>query len=185
MTERTRAAFYAAVHSARPERRRNLGQWLEWWRGRGELLAFLNNEDAVGPPVRASTRGYVPSAAVASPDVVGATAWSNIPGEYREGHREQMARMAALIRRFQQRGTEVVLVRVPTPAGVRRSEDTETTFNADIAALGNELGVRYVDGEALVGADFSADYRNFADSEHLNSTGALRFSRALSAALRR
>jgi hypothetical protein len=185
MADRSRAVFYAALHSARPDRRRNLGQWLEWWRGNGELLAFLNNEDAVGPPLPESTRGYVASDRVAPPEAVREGTWSNIPGEYREAHRELMARIAALVRRFQQRGTTVIFVRVPTAAGVRRSEDSETTFASDIATLSGQLGVRYIDGSRLVSADFAGDHRNFTDSEHLNSTGAQQFSRALSEALRR
>jgi hypothetical protein len=185
VADRTRAVFYGVLHSARPERRRNLGQWLEWWRGNGELLAFLNNEDAVGPPLREPTRGYVASDRIARADAVREGGWSNIPGEYREAHRELMARMAALVRRFQRRGTTVIFVRIPTAAGVRRSEDGETTFAADIATLSSQLGVRYVDGNTLVSADFAADHRNFTDSEHLNSNGARQFSRALSETLRR
>ncbi len=179
----SRIALRALLHSSTPERHRNLGQWAELCRDHGAALAFLNNEDATGRLESVSARGFVESTKIAAPDEIWKGEWSNIPGEYVSGRPELFPRMAALIRHFQERGTTVALVRIPTSAGVRRAEDAETSFDADIRALSRECGVAYVDGFALMGAAFARDRRNFKDAEHMNSFGALRFSRALGSAL--
>lgn len=179
LADYTREAFYSVLHSARPARRRNLGQWLELSRDGGEVLAFLNNEDATGPPIRTYARGYVLLKVIAPPDVITAGQWSTLPGEYASGHRVLLARMAALIRRFRERGTDVTLVRLPTALGVRRSEDAQTSFDADVRTL----DAHYIDGFALMGEAFATDHRNFADAEHLNGRGALQFSAALARAM--
>lgn len=179
----SRAIVRACIHGSSGERRRNLGQWLELVRDRGNVLAFLNNEDATGPIIGAPTRGYSASDRVASAEQIVQGEWGNIPDEYRSGRATLFPRMAALIQRYRQRGTTVILVRVPSTIGVRRAEDADTSVDADLRALSRACGVSYIDGFALMGSEFAADRRNFSDGEHMNANGALRFSRALAAAL--
>jgi len=172
--------FYALLHSAHPDRRRGLGKWLQFRHDRGELLAFLNNENATGKPDAHQWYGYAPVSRVIDPEMfANGGEWGNIPGEYAGGREELSARLIDLVRRFRARGTDVVLVRIPTTAATRRSEDADTTFAADIVRIASESGAPYVDGQTLLGASFLATRANFADSEHLNDGGAEQFSRAL------
>ena len=180
-----RAVTYSLLHSATPERRRSLGQWLELWRDHGTLLAFLNNEDATGAAGGTSTHGYVRLVNIAMPDQIGQGEWSNIPAEYESGRPDLFPRLAAVLRRFRARGADVTLLRIPTTLGVRRSEDDDTRFDADIRAFSRRFEVPYIDGLTLVGPAFVSDRRNFSDAEHVNDTGALRFSRMLVTALGR
>lgn len=62
----TRTAVYSVVHSATLQRRRNLGQWLQLRRDGGEVLAFLNNEDATAKPDTRQTHGFYPMRKVIS-----------------------------------------------------------------------------------------------------------------------
>jgi len=67
---------------------------------------------------------------------------------------------------------------------VRRAEDAETSFAGDMRELARSSGADYVDGAELLGAPFLATRANFADAEHMNETGAARFSAALAERLR-
>jgi hypothetical protein len=178
-----RAATYSLIHAATPERRRNLGQWLELLRDRGFVLAFLNNEDATGALGGTSTHGYAPLVRIAAPDQIGQGEWGNIPAEYVSGRPTLFPRLAAVLLRFRARGADVTLVRIPTSIGVRRSEDVDTHFDEDIQVFSRQFAIRYIDGLTLVGPAFASDRRNFSDTEHVNATGALRFSRVLAIAL--
>ena len=178
-----RDVTYSVIHAATPERRRNLGQWLEFLRDRGSVLAFLNNEDATGALGGTSTHGYAPLVRIAAPDQIGQREWGNIPAEYASGRPTLFPRLAAVLLRFRARGADVTLVRIPTALGVRRSEDADTHFDADIQAFSRQLEIPYIDGLTLVGPAFVSDRNNFSDAEHVNVTGALRFSRKLATAL--
>src|SRR5581483_3230090 len=105
------------IHASSPERRRNLGQWVELLRDRGNVLAFLNNEDATGPIADVPRGGYSRSDRIASAEQILQGEWGNIPDEYRGGRTALFPHMAALIERFRQQGTTVILVRVPSTIG--------------------------------------------------------------------
>jgi hypothetical protein len=177
----SRVAFRAMLHGSSPQRHRNLGQWLELRRDRGSVLAFLNNEDATGDLNWIRLGGYRPATKIAAQDEI--IQWADIPHEYASERSELFPRLAAAVRRFQERGATVTLVRIPTSVGMRRAEDGQTSFDADMRILSRTCGVSYIDGSTLMGTAFAFDRRNFSDAEHLNSTGALRFSRALADAL--
>ena len=175
----TRRATYALLHSAAPDRRRNLGQWLDLRRNGGEVLAFLNNEEATAPPDRHDTHGYYLVTRVATPDRFTVVQWPRIPGEYASHREELAARFVAVVRRFRARGCDVVLVRTPISPTSRRFEDAQTSFTRDAVALAQASGAPYVDGQTFMGDAFVHDLRNFSDSEHLNEAGAIRFTRAV------
>lgn len=179
----TRAMFLSVLHASSPARRRNLGEWFELIRDRGNILAFLNNEDATGPLTISGLRGYRFSNAVAPPEVFASPRRTDIFAEYQDERPQHFDRMQRNVEFFKAASVEVVLVRMPTGIAVRRSEDAITTFDADMRALARACGVRYIDGSAIVEKSFPFVRRNFSDAEHLNATGAATFSRALAAAL--
>lgn len=179
----TRVLFRSLLHASSRERRRNIGQWLELIRDRGKLLAFLNNEDATGPLTTATLRGYRLSNDIASPEVFAFARRPDVFAEYQQERPQHFRRMQRDVEFFKAARAEVVLVRVPTGIAVRRSEDSITTFDADMRALARACGVRYIDGSMIVDKRFPFDRRNFADAEHLNAAGAEAFSRTLAAAL--
>jgi hypothetical protein len=181
----SRTAVRAVLHSSSPERRRNLGQWLELFRDHGSVLAFLNNQDATGAINGMARHGYRPAMNIATPEQIFQPRPAMIADDYRSASGTLFPRFAAALRSFQQRGTTVTLVRLPTGIGTRRAEDAETTFDGDMRELSRACGVSYIDSSALMGAAFSTDRRDFSDSEHLNSAGALQFSRALAQVLMR
>jgi hypothetical protein len=179
-----RTVTYSLLHSAAPDRRRNMGQWLKLRHDGGSVLGFLNNEAATAPPVERDTHGFLLSQTVADAERFTLIEWHTIPGDYARRHREPVAQFVAAVRRLTAKGTEVVLVRMPTSVTIRRYEDAETTFARDAPELARLCGVEYIDGATLVDEAFRSDRRNFSDTEHLNARGALLFSRALSSVLR-
>ena len=150
----SRVALRACIHGSSPERKRNLGQWLELIRDRGSVLAFLNNEDATAPVRGGPADGYAAADRVASRKDFFQGEWGNIPGEYLGGHDALFARMAALIEHDRREGTNVILVRVPSSITVRRAEDRETSIDADLMRLSRTCGVSYIDGSSLMGRAF-------------------------------
>lgn len=184
-TDVTRAAAYSLLHSATAARHRNLGQWYELHREGGDVLAFLNNEDATGPVGRRVSDGYTQSARTASAEEMQLTQRERLSEEMLAHEGEAAARLEAVVRRFRARGSRVVIVRIPTAIGIRRSEDSSSAFDARARRISSACGVPYIDGLALVGGEaFASDARNFDDAEHLNSRGAIAFSSALVGRLR-
>jgi hypothetical protein len=179
-----RTATYGLLHGATPERRRDLGQWLQLRRDHGSLLAFLNNEAATGKLDLRQTSGYAPISHIADSVEFAQPEWSTIPEEYLSGREEIAARLIGNVRHFRARGSAVVLVRIPTAARVRQSEDADTSFASDVLTISHASGAPYIDGAALMGTAFVNDRTNFTDAEHMNETGAGRFSRALAERLR-
>jgi hypothetical protein len=178
-----RAATYALLHGATPNRRRNLGQWLDLLRLRGDLLKFVNNADAVAEQEDVWVRGFSGVPRIATPSQFRELQPANITSEYRDDHAPLFAQLQAAVARQRARGTAVVFVRLPLAPEPRALEDA-TGFDADIRALAARCGVRYIDGRTLVSDAFIHDRRNFVDGGHLNVSGATQFSRALAAALR-
>ncbi|MEA2568234.1 MAG: hypothetical protein QOI24_235 [Acidobacteriota bacterium] len=180
-----RIATYSLLHGATDERHRNLGEWLELVRDGGNVLAFLNNEDATGPVGSArTTDGYTPSAQIASVADMEEPQLGNVAAEMIAHEAETSARLIAVVKRFRARGTRVVIVRIPTAIGIRRTEDASSGFDARVRRISAASGVPYIDGLALVGGEaFARDGRNFSDAEHMNSRGAIAFSNALVRAL--
>ncbi len=185
-TRWTRSAVFALLHSATPERHRNLGKWLQLRSDGGEVLAFLNNEDATEKPDVRQTHGFYPMTRVIEE-------WGYLHGgqrdtvlaDYREQHEEAAVLFIDLVRRFRAHGVDVVLVRLPTTPAMRHSEEGGTSFASDIAAVARACGALYVDGAAIAPPALVATRTNFADNEHMNETGAMQFSRALAERLRR
>jgi len=178
-----RIATYALLHGASEERHRNLGQWLELWRDRGNVLAFLNNEDATGPVTTGTTDGYTASNRIASPDEMLEPQLRNLADEMIAHESETAPRLIAAIKRFRARGTRVVVVRIPTAIGIRRTEDADGMVER-VRRIAQASGAQLIDGLAIVGGDaFASDRRNFSDADHMNSTGAALFSKALVRAL--
>jgi hypothetical protein len=180
-----RIATYTLLHGATDERHRNLGEWLELIRDRGNVLAFLNNEGATGPVgIAATTDGYSPSSRIASLADMEEPQLGNVAAEMIAHEAETSARLVAVVKRFRARGTRVVIVRIPTAIGIRRTEDTSSGFDARVRRISAGSGAPYIDGLALVGGEaFARDRRNFGDAEHMNSRGAIAFSNALVRAL--
>jgi hypothetical protein len=176
----TREATYAVLHSATPERRRNLGQWLQLRREGGETLAFLNNEDATAKPDARQTHGFYPMAKViAEEGFLHGGQRESVLADYANQRAGVAPLFIAAVRRFRARGVDVVLLHMPTTPAMRAAEASGTTFDRDIVAIAEVCGVPYVEGNALVGETFTNDRFNFADNEHMNETGALKFSRVL------
>lgn len=176
----TREAMYEALHSATPARRRNLGQWLQLRRDGGEVLAFVNNEDATAKPDTRQTHGFYPMAKViAEEGFLHGGQRESVLADYASQRPEVAPLFIAAVRRLRARGVDVVLLHMPTTPAMRAAEASGTTFDRDIAAISSACGAPYVDGDALVGEAFTSDRFNFADNEHMSETGALRFSRVL------
>jgi hypothetical protein len=177
-----RAMTWAILPGAAPDRHRNLGQWLELYRDHGDVLKFLNNDEAIRVSSNISIAGYSAPTSMASAAVFalprgGVHAYMRDRGAILAAFRDEITRARA-------EGTGITLVRIPTGAPTRRFEDAQTTFDADVRAFAESLGIRYIDGRDLVGEPFTADRRNFSDPDHLNFTGSTVFSRALTEALR-
>jgi hypothetical protein len=177
----TRIATYALLHGASDERHRNLGEWLELLRDGGNVLAFLNNEDATGPVGTApTTDGYTPSSRIASVADMEEPQLGNVAADMIAHEAETSARLIAVVKRFRARGTRVVIVRIPTAIGIRRTEDRNSGFDARLRRISAASGAPYIDGLALLGGEaFARDRNNFGDAEHMNSKGAMVFSSAL------
>jgi len=178
-----RAATYALLHGASPSRRRNLGQWLDLLRLRGDLLKYINNADAVAAQEDVWVRGFSGVPRISTPAQFRELQPANITSEYLDGHAPLYAQLQSAVARQRARGTQVVFVRLPLAPEPRAIEDA-TGFDGDIRALAARCGVRYIDGRTLVSDAFIHDRRNFVDGGHLNVSGATQFSRALAAALR-
>ncbi len=178
-----RSMTYALLHGAALHRRRSLGQWLDLFRMHGDLLKFINNADAVAKQEDLWIRGFLGVPRVATPEHFRELRPGYIPNEYSEDHEPLYARLAEVVAWQLSRGTEVVFVRMPLAPVPRQLEDA-VGFDRDIRVMAAHCGVRYIDGQALVGNGFIDDRRNFVDGGHLNVAGATRFSRALAAALR-
>jgi hypothetical protein len=175
-----RVATYSLLHGATEERHRNLGEWLQLWRGGGDVLAFLNNEDATGPVSNVTTDGYTASSRIASDADMQEPQLRNVADEMIAHEAETSSRLIAVIKRFRARGTRVVIVRIPTAIGIRRTEDASSVMDARLRSISEASGAQYIDGLALVGGNaFASDRWNFSDAEHMNSRGAMVFSRAL------
>lgn len=177
-----RAATYAVLHGAAPLRKRNLGQWYERFRLRGDVLKFLNNADAVSTQNHLWIRGYLGVPNIATAETFAQLRPSSTPAEYVEEHEPFYARLHDAVTRQRARGSAIVFVRLPTAPIPRQLEDA-AGFDRDIRAAAAREGVRYIDGRELMGEAFVRDPRNFADGGHLNIAGATAFSRALAAAL--
>jgi hypothetical protein len=173
---------YAMLHGAEPNRRRNLGQWLDRIRLRGDLLKFLNNADAVAHDDNLWVLGWLGVPRVATPETFRQLRPAATIDEYRAEHEPYYAHLEQAVARRRARGSEVVFVRMPIAPVPRQIEDA-AGFDADMRAFAERCGVRYIDGNALAGDAFLHDRRNFVDGGHLNVTGATAFSRALAAAL--
>ena len=178
----TRDATYALLHGAAPLRKRNLGEWYDRFRFHGDVLKFLNNADAISLQERLWIRGFLGVHEVATAETFTQLRPTTTLSDYVEEHEPIYARLQECVARQRARGTEVVLVRLPLAPIPRRLED-DAGFDRDIRAAASRLGVRYIDGNALMGEPFLHDLRNFADGGHLNLTGATEFSRALAATL--
>jgi hypothetical protein len=183
-TEVTRASTHALLRGTTEARHRNLGQWYELLLEGGNVLAFLNNEDATGPVGRTVSDGYTQSVRTASAEEMQLTQRESLAAEMLAHEVEAAARLEAVVGRFRARGTRLVIVRIPTAIGIRRSEDLHS-FDARARRISSACGVPYIDGLALVGGEaFASDSRNFDDAEHMNSRGAIAFSNALVGRLR-
>jgi hypothetical protein len=179
-----RVATWTLLHGATEERHRNLTQWLELWRDGGDVLAFLNNEDATGPVTQGTTDGYTSTWRIATPGEMLDPLLRNVADEMLAHEHETAPRMIAVIKRFRARGTRVVVIRIPTAIGIRRTEDADGMVER-LRRIAEAGGAEHIDGLAIVGGEaFAADRRNFSDADHMNSTGAIRFSNALVSALR-
>lgn len=178
-----RTMTYALVHGASPARRRNLGQWFDLFQMHGDLLKFINNADAVAKQDDLWIRGFFGVRRVATPERFRELQPSGIPAEYVEEHEPLYAQLQEAVARQRKRGTEVVFVRLPI-APIPRTLEDAAGFDRDIRSAAARLGVRYIDGSALVGDAFVNDRGNFVDGGHLNASGATKFSHALADALR-
>jgi len=179
-TDATRLAAYSLLHGATEPRHRNLGQWVELWQQGGDTLAFLNNEDATGPVGTMVTDGYTASSAIASIEEMQLTQRESLAAEMMAHEVATEARLIAVTTRFHARGTRVVLVRIPTAIGLRRTEELHSGFDLRARRISRVGGVPYIDGLDLLGGEaFASDSSNFSDAEHMNSRGAIAFSNAL------
>lgn len=178
-----RATTYALLHGASPARRRSLGQWFDLWKMHGDLLKFLNNADAVARQDNLWIRGFLGVRLVATPENFRQLRPSTIPAEYIEDHGPLYARLEEAVARQRSRGSEIVFVRLPIATVARGLEDA-TGFDRDIRAAAARYGVRFIDGNELMGDAFIHDRNNFVDGGHLNADGATMFSRALADILR-
>ncbi len=177
-----RDATWAMLRGAAPDRHRSIGQWLELYRDGGDVLKFLNNDEAIRVSSNVSIAGYSAPKSIASTAVFSTA---------RRGTQAYMRDRPAILAAFRDEitssraeGTEITLVRIPTGAVTRRFEDRETTFDTDMRAFAGGLGLCFIDGRDLVGEEFTADRRNFSDPDHLNYAGSTEFTRALVKALR-
>jgi hypothetical protein len=75
-------------------------------------------------------------------------------------------------------GVEVIAVRSPQFVAGEAARAQDRRIRADCARVYGELRVRYLDFSPLDHPEY-ADARLYQDAEHLNGTGALRFTRAL------
>jgi hypothetical protein len=184
-TRWTRAAVFALLHSATPDRHRNLGKWLQLRRDGGEVLAFLNNEDATAKPDVRETHGFYPmTRVIEEAGYLHGGQRDSVLEDYHAQHEEAAALFIDLVRRFRAHGVDVVLLRMPTTPAMRRSEENGTSFVSDLAGVARACGARYVDGATIAGPAFLATRINFSDNEHMNEQGAMQFSRALAEWLR-
>ena len=176
-----RDSTWSLVHGAAPDRHRSIGQWLEVFGNGGDVLRFLNNDEAIRVSSNVSIEGYSAPNSIAS-----AAVFSTARGGTQAYMRDRHAILASFrdeILRARTEGTEITLVRIPTGTTARHFEDTETSFDADVRAFAGIVGLRYIDGRDLVGTAFTADRHNFSDQDHLNFAGSTKFSRALAKAL--
>jgi hypothetical protein len=180
---KARAVTYALLHGASPARRRSLGQWLDLWQMHGDLLKFLNNADAVARQDDLWIRGFYGVRRVATPENFRQLRPGTIPAEYIKDHEPLYARLEEAVARQRGRGSEIVFVRLPIAPVARGLEDA-TGFDRDIRAASVRNGVRYIDGNELMGEAFINDRNNFVDGGHLNAGGATLFSRALANVLK-
>jgi hypothetical protein len=179
-TDATRLATYSLLRSATEPRHRHLGQWLELWQQGGDTLAFLNNEDATGPVGTTVTDGYTASSRIATVEEMRIEERESLAAEMMTHEVETEARLTAVVRRFRDRGTRVILVRIPTAIGLRRTEEMHSGFDQRLRRISHVGGVPYIDGLDLLGGEvFASDSSNFSDAEHMNSHGAIAFSNAL------
>ncbi len=176
---------YAVFSGAARERRRNFTEWAKLIEVQGEVQGNVYEFLYDPEPGEYGTwiRGFICSRGDAAPDVF-VRQPSVSRSEYDEAKAILFRRFESSLRNFQQRGTEVILVRVPTSPSFRRAEN-RLTFDADIRASSSRLGVAYIDGMEMMPPDFSADPRYFYDRGHLNFKGGTRFTRALVELLKR
>jgi hypothetical protein len=184
LTDGTRDAVRALLHSSTPERRRTPAQWLELIRHDGDVLEFLNNSDAVGDQNMIWMHGYIGKLRDGDPAIVLGPAYWNIPAEYQRESRQYLAALTAALRELQQSGVEVMLVRIPVPQPILESENRQTTFRDDMNAMARALNVRYVDATTLMPAGFERDASQYFDTNHLNARGGLTATKRIAAALR-
>lgn len=172
---------YAVFSGAARERRRNFTEWAKLIEVQGNAYEFLYDPE----PGEYGTwiRGFICSRGDAPPDVF-VQQPSVSRSDYDEAKAILFRRFESSLRDFQHRGTEVILVRVPTSPSFRRAENS-LTFDADIRASSTRLGVAYIDGMEMMPPDFSADPRHFYDRGHLNFKGGTRFTHALVERLKR
>ncbi len=178
-----RTMTYALLHGASPARRRSLGQWFDLLHMHGDLMKFINNADAVAKQNDLWIRGFLGVRRVATPENFRQLRPSTIPSEYVEDHGPLYARLEEAVARQHSRGSEIVFVRLPIAPVARGLEDA-AGFDRDIRAAAARYGVRYIDGNELMGDAFIHDRNNFVDGGHLNAFGATMFSRALADVLR-
>ena len=184
LTQATRDAFRALLHSSAPDRRRTPAQWLEFFRDGGDVLRFLNNSDAVGDPRLVWIRGYMGQQREGNPAVILGPALWNIPAEYRREAPPYLAALTRAVHELQQRGVEITLLRLPAPHPTLESENRETTFRDDMQAVARSLNVRYIDATTLMPPGFERDASQFFDTNHLRVHGSVIATQRIVAAMR-
>lgn len=204
----TRDRVYTVLHCATPARRRTLPQWLSLlraWRNNtyraGDLLRFLNNEAfSTDETTWASMRYYVEFCSngylglklrwKVSPDEFERTLSAPLIKEietttaerYRLDSPACLEKTERLLARFRDKGTRVVLVRLPEYARLLDAEDA-LGFARDLEALARRLGATLVTPD-LVGREFCTNTDHFRDAEHLHHDSSIPYSRTLAERLR-
>lgn len=204
----TRNRFYGLLHSATPARRRTLPQWLmllKSWRvgeyQRGDLLRFLNNEvyrfdfkawDSYRYYVEFCKHGYLglklkwllplPEFERTQFKEVDASMRTKTLPEYQKDGLTYREQAFEVLRGFRERGTRIVLVRIPEYHKLIETEN-ESGFDNDMHILASRLGVRYI-SQDIVPAEFMTNPDNFRDAEHLHYDSSLVYGKILVYALR-
>lgn len=201
---------WGILHSASAARHRTIAQWCEffpaWHASRYSqtvLLRFLNNSDPTIDEqrwrdqhfyVEFFTNGYL---GLKLRRLIDAAQFdrecyqpyldylqTKIAPEYQRDHEAYIARMRTDLETFRQKGTHIVLVRIPQYAPLDDRENQLLNFDNDMKQLANFLDAPYL-SIAIVPKSFTSNRDNFRDASHLHYESSITYSQLLVPYLRR